>query len=93
MHYDEDNGTSYFRTLVIYSACRMNMKRCSEILNIHRSTLQYLLDKIVELSGNESLFADPFHLELSVRIIYSLDPDTFKKYEIPTEPFAPALLT
>ncbi|MGI6218210.1 MAG: PucR family transcriptional regulator [Coriobacteriales bacterium] len=88
MHYDNDHGTPYFRTLVVFASCRMNMKESAQILNLHRSTLQYRLDKILEVTGNDELFNDPFRLELSVRVMYSLSPVLFEQYKIPAEKFA-----
>lgn len=49
MDYDAQKGTDYFKTLQIYLEHERNLTVTSQILHIHRSTLQYRIAKITEL--------------------------------------------
>ncbi|MDO4549122.1 MAG: helix-turn-helix domain-containing protein [Clostridia bacterium] len=49
--YDRERNTNLVHTLHIYIQNRMNMIEASEKLFIHRNTLRYRLEKIVELTG------------------------------------------
>lgn len=47
--HDADNNTEYLKTLEAYYCCDFDKKLTSEVLHIHRNTLQYRLSKIKEL--------------------------------------------
>lgn len=49
MDYDSQKGTDYYKTLQIYLENERNLTITSQILHIHRSTLQYRITKITEL--------------------------------------------
>lgn len=49
--YDHKNGTEFYHTLKTHLFCSCNNKETSARLFIHRNTLTYRLDKIVELTG------------------------------------------
>ena len=47
---DREKKTDYYNTLRTYLACERSIPRTSEALIIHRTTLQYRLEKIVQLT-------------------------------------------
>ena len=47
--YDQEHGTEYFETLRIYILCFFNRDTTASILNIHRNTLQYRLNRIQDI--------------------------------------------
>jgi len=51
IEYDRINNTSYSYTLFVLIMCSGNRSEAARKLNIHRSTLQYRIDKIVDLTG------------------------------------------
>ncbi len=59
---DKENNTDYLNTLRHYVACNGNLKAAAGELGIHRNTMDYRLDKIIELldiSGfDQKLIAD-----------------------------------
>lgn len=58
--HDAEFNTQYLKTLEVYYRCRFDKKLTSEILHIHRNTLQYRLNRIAELLvlGDE----EPYYL-------------------------------
>ena len=51
MKYDEANGAEYCLTLLTYLRCDMKIVRAAAELYIHRSTLQYRLERIFQMTG------------------------------------------
>lgn len=49
--YDKVNNTEYLKTLGCYLKCGRNAVKCSNMLNIHKSTFFYRLTKINDLTG------------------------------------------
>lgn len=49
--YDYGNGTDFYRTLRAYLDCGCNSKDTAQRLFIHRNTLSYRMDRILELTG------------------------------------------
>ena len=49
--YDSRKGTDYYQTLRVYLENERNLTLVSHILHIHRSTLQYRIEKLSELLG------------------------------------------
>ena len=47
--YDTENGTHYFETLRVYSLLLHNKEQTADRLHIHRNTLLYRINRIVEL--------------------------------------------
>ena len=47
---DKEKNTDYYHTLKTYLQCERSIPRTSEALIIHRSTLQYRLEKIAQLT-------------------------------------------
>lgn len=47
--YDAQNHTEYVKTLKTYFECRFDKKLTSRRLHIHRNTLQYRIDKLMEI--------------------------------------------
>lgn len=47
--HDAENNTEYLKTLEAYYRCDFDKKATSEVLHIHRNTLQYRLAKIKEM--------------------------------------------
>ena len=60
--HDAKYNTNYLKTLEVYYRCEFDKKLASEILHIHRNTLQYRLNRVKELLrlGDEK----PYHLLL-----------------------------
>lgn len=58
--HDEEANTEYLKTLEVYYRCEFDKKLTSEVLHIHRNTLQYRLNRIRELLelGDE----EPYYL-------------------------------
>ena len=49
--YDQEHGTEYVRTLMVYLRCaRSKVETCAE-LSVHRNTLEYRLSRMAELFG------------------------------------------
>lgn len=70
MDYDAQKGTDYYKTLQIYLENERNLTITSQILHIHRSTLQYRITKITELLSLPLDDADlRFYLLCCFRII------------------------
>lgn len=55
--YDRANHTEYFKTLKTYREMGLDKKRTCERLHIHRNTLQYRLDRLMEIQPID--IADP----------------------------------
>lgn len=73
--YDRYNGTSWFCTLGTYILCQKDMKAAAAVLNIHRNTLQYRIDRIKNLLSDD--IDDPsfiFRVSLSLRVMLYLSP-------------------
>lgn len=49
--YDGKHGTQFFHTLKIYLECDRNLACTSRQLFIHRSTLEYRLERIQKITG------------------------------------------
>lgn len=47
--YDDEHGTEFYKTLRAYFYCGFHMSDAARMLNIHRNSLTYRLDKIREL--------------------------------------------
>ena len=47
--YDKENATSYYETLRVYSLCLHNKEQTANQLHVHRNTLLYRINRIVEL--------------------------------------------
>lgn len=57
---DRENGTEYYQTLKTYLECERNSSVTAQTLHLHRSTLQYRLEKIYSLYQiEESWLEDP----------------------------------
>ncbi|MCD8249569.1 MAG: helix-turn-helix domain-containing protein, partial [Lachnospiraceae bacterium] len=68
--YDRKHGTSLRETLRVYLDHDRNLARTSDELYIHRSTLQYRLEKIENLTGFD--LSDPetrFQLLFTYRLL------------------------
>ncbi len=64
--YDTRHHTELLQTLRIYMETSLNLAETSRQLFIHRSTLLYRLERIVDLTGADlTLPEERFHLELS----------------------------
>jgi DNA-binding PucR family transcriptional regulator len=48
-NYDKEKGTDYYNTLRCYLQCERSIPRASSALIIHRTTLEYRLEKIQNL--------------------------------------------
>jgi len=70
MRYDEKNSTEYCHTLLTYLRCDMKIVRAASELYIHRSTLQYRLDRIFSMTGLDLSDEDNrLYLLLSFRLL------------------------
>ncbi len=64
--YDEKNGSSLYVTLRTYLSCNCNLKDTAAMLYVHRNSLSYRINKILELTSiNLSDSATIFNLNLS----------------------------
>jgi len=64
--YDEKNGNSLYVTLHTYLSCNCNLKDTAAMLYVHRNSLSYRINKILELTGvNLSDASTIFNLNLS----------------------------
>lgn len=55
--YDHENGTELYQTLRVYTETGLNQRRTSELLFLHRNTLNYRMRRICEIGGIR--FDDP----------------------------------
>lgn len=83
--YDQTYQTSYLRDVYTVVTTGGNLRQSADLLNIHRNTLNYRVEKIrevfeIDLSDPETSFA----LNLSLRILRFVEgPHFYKKYQIP----------
>ncbi len=67
--YDARHGAELYRTLSVFLTEERNYTATAQKLNIHRSTLLYRIDRILEMTGIDFSNADErFHLLLSFRL-------------------------
>jgi len=68
--YDEENGSNLMECLYTYLKCDKNLIEASSVLHIHRNTLSYRINKIVEILKLDIFDKDiSFHLLLSFKIL------------------------
>lgn len=80
--YDMETGNELYRTLEVYLQCFHNNKETANVLYIHRNSLTYRMDKILEI-GKADL-NDPmteFLLKLSFKLAEYLKIKDFDKKE------------
>jgi len=58
IHYDKKENSEYLRTLITYIRCGKNRQKTHEILNIHKNTLIYRLERITDLLGHSLMDGD-----------------------------------
>ncbi len=76
--YDRKKGTELFETLRVYTATAYNKKESSEILFIHRNTLNYRREQIKEILGFDFEEEDIlFQLSYSFKIYDYLTRESF----------------
>ncbi len=74
--YDHENGTELYQTLRVYTETGLNQRRTSELLFLHRNTLNYRMRRICEIGGIR--FDDP---EILFLLMYSFQIDRFLENE------------
>ncbi|SHH48644.1 PucR C-terminal helix-turn-helix domain-containing protein [Sporobacter termitidis DSM 10068] len=68
--YDKENQSDYLHTLKVYLDNQMNAVKTSKELFVHRTTMEYRLNRIVELTGIDFKNADQIlYLILSIRLL------------------------
>lgn len=68
--YDQLNGTDYHRTLSVFLKMNKNVIAASEVLFIHRNTVNYRLEKIKELLGmNFKETEETMHVLMTYKIM------------------------
>ncbi len=68
--YDKKHNGNYLETLWTYMECRQNAVEAANKLMIHRNTLNYRLNKIVEITGMDLTNSDTmFQVQLSRSIL------------------------
>ncbi|HYE68838.1 MAG TPA: helix-turn-helix domain-containing protein [Anaerovoracaceae bacterium] len=78
--YDKRNKTEFMRTLLVYLENRNSIHKASEILHLHKNTVNYRIQRIKELFGLDYNNAnDMNHIFLSLKI-RELD-DIFHAYQ------------
>lgn len=90
LDYDEENGTRYFKDLFIYLQNGENARQTAAVLSLHKNTVNYRVNRIEEITGEDLHdFQSLFRLQLSIRILYYREANTFaEKYDIPEEVLA-----
>ncbi len=74
--YDHDSGTDLYSTLEVYLQCDFSVKAAAEKLYIHRNTLSYRLEKIVDLTSVDLSDSNTrFLLAMSYRIDHFIGRD------------------
>ncbi len=68
-NYDEENGTQYYRTLQMYLLQERSIPKTAQALIIHRTTLTYRLNKLLELTR---LNLEDANLRLYLMLSYRL---------------------
>lgn len=53
--FDQANKTEYIKTLKTYYQCDANMTKAAKLLNIHRNSMTYRMEKILEILEKESI--------------------------------------
>lgn len=78
IEHDKENGTEYARSFYAYLCSFKNIKDSASILNIHRNTMFYRIEKIESILNVDMNDGDVlFHLYLSYKIL------EFLKIELP----------
>lgn len=67
IRYDNMNGTDYEKTLRVYLKCSGSVQQTSEILNVHRNTVNYKIKVIREITGMKLNDEDKMNLLLAFR--------------------------
>lgn len=85
LEYDQAHQTYYLRDVYAVIVTGGNLRQSAELLNIHRNTLNYRIEKIQQLF--EVNLSDPetaFKLNLSLRMLkFTEGVNFYKKYQIP----------
>ena len=71
--FDARNGTAYYETFRAFCICGFHKSETSEMLSLHRNSLNYRLDRIAELIGNDTFLqlTAPGNPDLQIRLIFS----------------------
>lgn len=68
--YDQDNGTELCETLRVYLRQERNQSETARLLNIHRNTLKYRLERIHDLTAlKDDDFMERMYLNLSLLLL------------------------
>lgn len=67
LRYDDMNGTDYEKTLRVYLKCNSSVQQTSEILKVHRNTVNYKIKVIREITGMQLNEEDKMNLLLAFR--------------------------
>ncbi len=67
VRYDKMNGTDYENTLRVYLKCSGSVQQTSEILKVHRNTVNYKIKVIREITGMKLNDEDKMNLLLAFR--------------------------
>jgi purine catabolism regulator len=69
VEYDRRTNSELTKTLEVYLQCNGNITKATKALHIHRNTMKYRLEKIVDLSGIDLDDAEQrFELQLNLKI-------------------------
>ena len=70
---DERQGTAYYETFRAFCICGFHKSETAEMLSLHRNSLNYRLDRIAELMGNDTFLrlTAPGNPELQTRLAFS----------------------
>ena len=64
--YDEKKGTDLYHTLKTYLFCERNLVQTAKLMNVHRNSIVYRIDRIFELTElNLEDFDERFYLQIS----------------------------
>lgn len=71
--HDAQNGTEYYETFRAFCICGFHKSETSEMLALHRNSLNYRLDRIAELIGNDTFLrlTAPGDPDRQIRLIFS----------------------
>ena len=79
--FDRKNETEYVKTLKVYYQCDANMTQAAKLLNIHRNSMTYRMEKILEILNKESVSdiceGNKLYAEISCELIETDSVDVY----------------
>jgi hypothetical protein len=91
VEYDRRTNSELTKTLEVYLQCNGNITKATKALHIHRNTMKYRLEKIVDLSGIDLDDAEQrFELQLSARSTARRPSATPSTHRVPGRRWQPA---